>query len=257
MPSNRIPNLLHFVILLGMGFFALVACQAIALALPHSAPSVLPLVFAEVLTLNAAWFFFPPLWQRPFLEGLRWNAAKARPRLALLGLAMGFAAQGISLLIPHPKELPIEEAFHNPGTVWVLALFGVVIGPLFEEVVFRGFLLPGIANAFDYVRIPPDPDPQIALERLVAWRASSGFSRPALVVASLITSLLFASIHAPQLGYTWAAVALLSGVSLVLCWVRIRTGSVAASTAVHACYNLSIFVTLFVSTGGFRHLDAI
>jgi membrane protease YdiL (CAAX protease family) len=76
-------------------------------------------------------------------------------------------------------------------------------------------------------------------------------------VSSLITSLLFALIHAPQLGYTWAAVALLVCVSVVLCVVRIRTGSVAASTVVHGCYNLSVFLSLFVTTGGFRHLDRV
>jgi membrane protease YdiL (CAAX protease family) len=252
MPSNRLPNLLHLLLLLGMGFVVLVVCQAFA----RSAASVLPLVFAEMLTLAAAWLVFPLLWQRPFLGGVRWNAAKANPRLALLGLAIGFAAQGITVFIPHPKDLPIEEAFHNPHTIWILALFGVVIGPLFEEVVFRGFLLPGIANAFDYARIPSDPDPLIALERLEAWQTAPDCSRPALAVASVIASLLFALIHAPQLGYTWAAVAMLGSVSLALCVVRIRTGSVAASALVHACYNLSIFITLFIGTGGFRHLDA-
>jgi len=39
--------------------------------------------------------------------------------------------------------------------------------------------------------------------------------------------------------------------------VRIRTGSVAASTVVHGCYNLSVFFTLFMATGGFRHLDKV
>jgi membrane protease YdiL (CAAX protease family) len=50
-------------------------------------------------------------------------------------------------------------------------------------------------------------------------------------------------------------VGLLAGVSLVLCWVRVRYDSVAASTVCHACYNLSVFLTIFVGTGGFRHLD--
>jgi membrane protease YdiL (CAAX protease family) len=253
MPSTRIPNLLHFLLLLGIGFFVLVVCQAFA----RNVEPVPPLVVAEMLTLAAAWWVFPLLWQRPFLEGLRWNAAGAQPRLALLGLALGFAAQGVTIFIPHPKDLPIEEAFHNSGTIWILALFGVVVGPLFEEVAFRGFLLPGLANAFDYARLPSDPDPPIALERLEAWQASPAVSRPALMVASVVTSLLFALIHAPQLGYTWAAVAILASVSLVLCVVRIRTGSVAASALVHSCYNLSIFITLFIGTGGFRHLDAV
>ncbi len=44
-------------------------------------------------------------------------------------------------------------------------------------------------------------------------------------------------------------------VSLALTAVRIRTRSVACSTLVHASYNLSVFITLFIATGGYRHLE--
>jgi len=39
--------------------------------------------------------------------------------------------------------------------------------------------------------------------------------------------------------------------------VRVRTRSVACSTIVHASYNLSVFLTLMVATGGYRHLEKI
>ena len=39
--------------------------------------------------------------------------------------------------------------------------------------------------------------------------------------------------------------------------VRVRTRSVACSALVHACYNLSVFIVLFLVTGGYRHLERI
>jgi membrane protease YdiL (CAAX protease family) len=44
-------------------------------------------------------------------------------------------------------------------------------------------------------------------------------------------------------------------VSLILCGVRLKTRSLAASTLVHACYNFILFSTALISSGGFRHLD--
>jgi len=49
----------------------------------------------------------------------------------------------------------------------------------------------------------------------------------------------------------------LAVVSLILCFVRIRTNSVAASTLVHATYNLSVFVSIFIATSGFHHLERL
>ncbi len=260
MPTQRIPNLLHLLLLLALTFFSLLFSEALILALHPHRPMLDTLadarlqIFASVLTylvtLAACFAVFRPLWRVPFLTGVSWNAAAAKPLFALGGLVLGFVTQGASTLLPNPKnDLPVEVLFHNPALIWLLAAFGTLLAPLFEEIVFRGFLLPGIAILADYLALPRD------LDAVAAWRASRIFSTRAWTISALVTSVLFALIHAPQLGYTWPAVALLVGVSLVLCLVRIRTGSVAASTLVHASYNLSVFVTLFVSTGGFRHLD--
>jgi membrane protease YdiL (CAAX protease family) len=258
--TTRIPNLFHLLLFLVLTFFALIFCESILVALnPHDIAATLQdqhlQLFASiatyVLALGAATFLFPLLWHRDFATGISWNPTAARPRLILLGLSLGALSQAVSTLLPIPKELPIEKVFHTPGIIWLLAFFGTIVAPLFEEIVFRGFLLPALAIAVDYLRLPK------SLEALEAWRTSEALSLPALITSSIITSLCFAAIHAPQLGFSWPAVALLASVSLVLCYVRIRTKSVAASTLVHACYNLSVFLTLFVSTGGFRHMDRL
>src|SRR6202035_5674487 len=82
-------------------------------------------------------------------------------------------------------------------------------------------------------------------------------SRTAILGASIFTSILFALLHAEQLAHAWTAVFVLFCVSLALTAVRVRTRSVACSTLVHASYNLSVFVTLFIATSGYRHLEKI
>jgi hypothetical protein len=76
-----------------------------------------------------------------------------------------------------------------------------------------------------------------------------------MAVASVFTSLPFAALHADQQGHALGPFLLLVAVSLVLCAVRLRTRSVAASVLVHASYNLLLFSLMLLGTGGFRHLD--
>ena len=264
-PTSRIPNLGHFAFFLALTFFALFASAALVLAFSHGGMKALEdqraLTIVSLLTyliaLVVAYFAMPVFWHRPFLTGVSWNASGVKWWMGLGGLAMGFAAQVVTRYLPVPDNLPIDQLFRDTKAIWLLAFFAVVIAPLFEEMMFRGFLLPAIAIAVDWARLPRGPEPMAALENLIEWRSRSDYSRAALIVASVLTSVAFVSIHGPQLAYTLPAMSLLMVVSLVLCAVRIRTGSVAASTLVHSCYNLSVFVSLFVATGGFRHLDKV
>ena len=77
------------------------------------------------------------------------------------------------------------------------------------------------------------------------------------IFSAILTSILFALLHAQQLDHLWAAVVLLFSVSLVLTLVRIRTQSVAASALVHAAYNSFIFIMVLIQTGGYRHLEKL
>jgi hypothetical protein len=47
----------------------------------------------------------------------------------------------------------------------------------------------------------------------------------------------------------------LFSISLLLTFVRVKTGSVAASVLVHGAYNGFVFLMVMVQTGGYRHLE--
>jgi CAAX protease family protein len=77
-------------------------------------------------------------------------------------------------------------------------------------------------------------------------------------VASLsITAALFAALHTGQLAHAWGPLFALFLVGLVLTLVRARYQSVAASILVHMAYNSTLFAFLYVSTGGFRHMEML
>ena len=80
---------------------------------------------------------------------------------------------------------------------------------------------------------------------------------PALIFSTIITSIGFAMLHGAQLAHSFAPLAVLFAVSVVLCITRLRFHSLAASTLVHSMYNATIFVMLFIGTDGFRHLDKL
>ena len=206
------------------------------------------------LTLIAAYYLFPLIWNRSFLRGIHWNGLVARRnwvRLVFAGVLLSALAQAAEHLVTEPTKPEIEQFMKTPAGAWGVMLLGTLLAPLIEEIAFRGFLLPAFATAYDWLSLERKP---AALQR---WATTTGNTTPALVFAAIFSSLLFAGIHAPQLQYTWGPVGLLFGVSLVLALVRVRTHSVACSTLVHLTYNLTIFIAALVATGGFRHLERL
>lgn len=203
-----------------------------------------------VLSLLIAWPILQACWNRPFWAVLQWNASHIKnhvSKLIALGVGVSVIAQGLERLMTMPKEMPMDAFFNSHSILWGLTLYGVVIAPLFEETLFRGFLLPAIAIAIDWA-LPPN------IHRPVN---EDGYSRPALIVSALLTSAAFGSMHAAQLNFAWNAVVLLSCVGLTLSWVRLHFRSLAASVIVHAAYNGSLFLLLFIATDGYRHLDKL
>jgi uncharacterized protein len=202
------------------------------------------------------WAIFTYLWQQPFVRALHWNFAAVRRRWVSLlvgGVVLSLAVQFLSNYLPIPKTLPIDDFFRTSADVWLVALFGTFLAPVFEELAFRGFLLPSLASAYDWLRGAKN-DESVAP---AVNNNDQRWSIAALVVSCTLTSIAFALVHADQLAHAWAPLAVLFCVSLVLCLVRLWTQSLAASTLIHAVYNGTIFTILFFVTGGFRHLDKI
>jgi membrane protease YdiL (CAAX protease family) len=155
------------------------------------------------------------------------------------------------VLMPGPDHAPIIEFFRSPGAAWLMFAFGVTFAPFFEEMFFRGFLLPALATAWDWAIEKSTGKPARPLDA----NGHPQWSVFAMVVASVLTTIPFALMHADQQGYSLGPFLLLITVSLILCAVRLATRSLAACTLVHACYNFLIFFTMMVGTGGFRHFD--
>lgn len=262
--ARRTPNLGHTLLFFALAVTVFFTCLLVAaLSLrgriqPGSGLDTAVSLGVEgltyVLTLAAAFYVFPPLWKRSFPRGIHWNglaAGRYWPRLVAAGIVLSVLAQLGERFVKEPKSPEIEKLMHTPLGAWSVMLLGTLLAPVMEEIAFRGFLLPALAIAYDWLSLDRTP---AALRR---WATTADMSNAGLVFGAFFSSLLFALVHAPQLDYAWGPVALLFGVSLILSVVRVRTHSVACSTLVHLTYNSTIFLAALAATGGFRHLDRL
>ena len=223
-------------------------------AYDHPLLSIVVEFFAYLLTAAAAYPLLRLFWKRPIATVLEMNWDAAHRYAAFLvggGLLLAIAAQLAAARMSLPKDMPIDKFFHSSRDVWIMAIFGTLIAPLAEEIIFRGFLLKTFAIAFDWTR------QFFGDAERTFWQETNRTSRPAWIFGAVLSSALFAAMHAAQLGGAWNAVAVLSLVGLILAAVRIRLRSVGASALIHMGYNGLLFAMLFLATDGFRHLDKI
>lgn len=201
-----------------------------------------------LLTALAAVLIFSALWQLPFSEGIHWNIVEARTRflwLVALGLGLGFGITLLGNYLPMPKDPPImQDMMGSQVGAWMMLFFGITLAPLLEELAFRGFLLPGFIHAIRW----------LTRREILSPDAFSWMTIPLSIV---LTTIPFALLHATQVSQAWAPLLLIGVVSVVLCVIRLRLQSVAASTVVHAAYNFTLFAGLLLQTDGFRHLERL
>ena len=157
---------------------------------------------------------------RPGAGTIRSSAVQFLTGGAVLALVVTFMGSFFS----SKESLPIEMLLKARVSMMLFAVLGVLVAPLVEETIFRGFLYPVIA-------------------RRLGIAAGVG-----------ITGTLFGLMHAAQLWGGWGQILLLIMVGVVLTWVRARTGTVAASYFVHLGYNgLQLFGYLVYIIGASRH----
>jgi membrane protease YdiL (CAAX protease family) len=268
-PASRIPNLGHLAILaflavlgwMGAGLLGLAALHfhlfgisTLENALTDIHYTLGSMIAVYLITFGAALFVFPLVWDKSFFAGIHWNGATAllkRWRLFSAAFACFVCALLNGWLMPGPDNTPIDKIFRAPGAAWLLFVFGITAAPFFEEIIFRGFLLPALCTAFDWTveKLIRSPAPPLDANGNPQWSIIS------MVVSSILTSVPFALMHAEQTGYSLGPFVLLISVSMVLCWARLSTRSLAASVFVHASYNCLLFSLMLVGTGGFQHLD--
>jgi len=160
-----------------------------------------------------------------FLQAIRWNWPRNKSFI-LLGLGvLTVSLDLLSHFLPMPKSTPFEQFFARPVDAYLVSIFAVTLGPLMEELFFRGFLYPVLARRMG-----------------MAW-------------AIIFTALPFGLIHSVQYGNAWSAVLVIFLVGVVLTSVRAVTKSVAASFLVHVGYNGTLMMLAAVATHGFRHME--
>jgi len=209
---HAIPKWKHYTV-------AQLAAEPLAVIPPQAIGYLLTLFFMVLIVKRGT--------TAPFWRAVKWSWPSNLLPYVAAGLGLSVLIQLGSNFLPIPKTLPIDEFFKTTHAAWMLAIFGVLIAPVFEELFFRGFLYPVL-----YRRI--------------------GF-----LAAMVVNSLLFAFTHEGQLAHAWAPLLVLFVVGMVLTYVRARTGSVARSFLVHSGYNAFLFGMIFVATGGFRHMDKL
>ena len=189
---------------------------------------VVPAQFVAYLVLIAYMVWLLRSRGRAFWDGISWKWPGATWfGWMALGVALALLVQGASALLPIPKSLPIDRYFRDTLGAYMMAVFGLTLAPLVEELFFRGFLYAALARR---------------------WGVALGV---------VVTSALFALIHASQLAHAWAPLLLLFFVGAVLTGLRARTRSVATSFMVHVGYNGTLFLMLYLASDHFRHFEKL
>jgi membrane protease YdiL (CAAX protease family) len=179
---------------------------------------------AALIALYAAHRYRPRLWSLsppPGFGVCRPSSPTFYIAAVVLGLLLpplgGFITQWLAH--GHAVTQNVEQLGHSatPGLRVALALMVISIGPLVEEVLFRGVLLSALLQ-----RLP------------LGW-----------AVAGCV--LLFGAVHLPGLHYKWYALPDLMLLALALCWLRLKSGSLWPAVVAHGVNNAVAMIALFVA----------
>ena len=157
---------------------------------------------------------------RSFLETIHWNRNYNYGTRFLVGLGATLAVSVllVSSFFPPSSPPPIEKLLSSTSAMWIFAIFGIGVAPIFEEIIFRGFLFTVLAE----------------------MRGKT--------VAVPVTAILFALLHVPQLWGSWAGVALIFLVGYLLSLVREKSDSLIPSLIIHTSYNTMLFGVFVAGT---------
>jgi len=174
------------------------------------------------LLLSALYLLVAWRYRKPFWRSLGWVRPPRGTWWCVVGgplLAICLSALGAALRAPEGPDA-IKSLITGRASLIIVMFFAVVLGPIFEELFFRGFLFPLLAKTFG---------------------AAAGV---------LFSALPFALLHGAQNRWAWQPVTLVGIAGVAFGFVRSRTGSTAAATILHSSFNLTQFVA-FLALRGF------
>ncbi len=169
---------------------------------------------------------WPPLWAYAAPPGFG-VARPTRPRWLIVALLVGvllvLLGGALTQVLTHGHDISqdIEQLTQNAPLVWriVLAALAVSLGPLVEELLFRGVLLSAL------------------------------LPRCGTPLAALLSAAAFAAIHLPGLHWQWYALPQLIGLGLALVWLRLRYQSLWPAVVTHGTHNALALTVWFFALG--------
>ena len=198
-----------FPALLIAAFFVRVVSVTAALGKPFQ--GLVAQLIWYALSFGALYLILRTRYGRPFWSSLGWKFPfRAMTRILFGGPLLAIAIGYLGYVLKTPDiQMPFRQMLANQPTLILFAIFVVILGPLCEELAFRGFLMPLLMRSFG----------------------------PAAGI--LVTGALFGCLHAPEYSWSWRHVLLITLAGSAFGWVRYRAGSTAASIFMHAAYNLT------------------
>jgi len=212
--------------LLGGALLAKIALLALFVSTSHKALELLPGQFiGYALLYMALAFIFRFEYERPFWRSLGWRRPRYRiPSIIVLGSALAFAVGMLGALLKTPEVPgPMKELLSDRTSLLAIAVAGVTVGPLCEELAFRGFMQPLFIRSLGVA-------PGIAL-----------------------SAVGFGLLHLPQYGYNWQHGILITLAGAAFGWMRWISGSTLGSTIMHSAYNLTLFAGFFAAGRNVPH----
>jgi uncharacterized protein len=189
--------------------------------MPTSVQSLLAQSLWYFLAFGAVAALFRIRYQRSFWQSLGWRpisfAAAAGAILAGPLLAVFIGLLGTALRTPE-IEPPFEQMLGSPGTIVLLGTLVVILGPVAEELAFRGFLMPLLVRSIG---------------------AAGGI---------VITGFIFGCMHGYEYQWSWQYILLISLAGCVFGWARYKTQSTVTSAFIHSTFNLAQFAAFLWRT---------
>ncbi|MCU1232765.1 MAG: Abortive infection protein [Candidatus Solibacter sp.] len=170
------------------------------------------------LLFGALYAIFRLQYGRPFWRSLAWNRAPLF-KAVLAGAATVVAVSLLGNAIHTPNtDNPMLDLLKDRTSIVLIAIFGVTLGPLCEELAFRGFLQPLLVRSLG-------PVPGI-----------------------LAAALPFGILHFQEYGNSWNHVLLITLAGAAFGWMRHVTGSTKAATIMHGVYNALFFAAFLAQS---------
>jgi uncharacterized protein len=168
---------------------------------------------------------FRAQYDRPFWSSMGWIEPPLGPgAVAGYGVLLAFGVVVASVLLKTPQTpTPMSQLLEDRASLVAVAAFGISLGPLCEELIFRGFLQPLFVRSLG---------------------AAPGI---------LLAGSLFGLLHSQEYGNSWQQVVLIAAAGCAFGWMRHRTGSTKASTIMHAAYNSTFFLLLLTQRKALPH----